>query len=459
MPSYTAVYSQGRTRAFFASASTTLVALLMASQAWGSGFQIKEQNITNLGTAYAGTAAHAADASSAWYNPAAITRIKKHQLVIAGAFIHADNEFNPDFATNMAGTVLPSRGEEEANKLSFVPSLHYTAEINDHVYLGLSVTTPFGLATEYSENSILRYMATRSELRTVDISPSIAYRLNDHFSFAVGADAVWAKAHLDLQTSFTNPAIPGGTLVDGFQRNSAEDWGWGYHLAVLWEMCENTRFGATYRSHVNIHADGESEAVNPTNPAAGAASALRTIYSAHANVTLPETLDISAYHAFNSEFAVMADVSWTNWSKFRTLRLRYDAPPTALDGTGRTPTDTFEHWDDTMRVALGMEYTPCDKYKLRFGVAWDESPVDTQFRTARIPDSDRIWVGVGLGFALSQNMWVDLGYAHIFFRDANIDERSPFVAQTTTPSTVAELRGKFNTSVDIAGLQFRWTFN
>jgi long-chain fatty acid transport protein len=457
MPSYTTVYSQGRTRAFFASASTTLVALLMASQAWGSGYQIKEQSALYMGTAGAGTAALAADASSAWYNPAAITRIKDHQLVIAGVFIHADSDFNPNFATNMAGTVLASRGEEDGNKLSFVPSLHYTAEITDRVYLGLSVTAPFGLATEYSENSILRYMATRSELRTVDISPSIAYRLNDHFSFAVGADAVWAKAHLDLQTSF--PAtVPVPTLVDGFQRNAAEDWGWGWHAAVLWEMCENTRFGANYRSHVNIHADGESEAVVPSNPLV-AISGLRTIYGVHADVTLPDVLDVSAYHAFNREFAVMADVSWTNWSKFRTLRLRYDAPPTAADGTGRTPTDTFEHWDDTMRVALGMEYTPCDKYKLRFGMAWDESPVDTQFRTARIPDSDRIWVGVGLGFALSQNMWVDLGYAHIFFRSANIDERSPFAAQTTTPVTVAQLRGKFNTSVDIAGLQFRWTFN
>lgn len=450
------LYNQGHSRSLIASASTTLVALLMASQAWGAGFQIQEQNVTNLGTAYAGTAAIAADASTAYYNPAAMTRIKNHQLVVAGALIAADVNYNPVTTLNNTGTAIPSRGEEDGDKLASVPSLHYVAPVTDCIYLGLSVTAPFGLATEYSENSNLRYMATRSELKTIDISPSIAYRFNDHFSFAVGADAMWAKAHLDAQLGLV------AGQADGFQRNTAEDWGWGYHLAMLYEMTERTRFGINYRSHVNFSTQGESEQMNPFVSAVLPGSLLngvRTTYPASAAVTLPETLYLSAYHAFNDKFAVMADVNWTNWSRFRTLRIRYDAPPSAGLFTGRTPTDTFEHWDDATRVAVGMEYTPCDKYKLRFGVAWDETPVPNEFRTARVPDSDRIWVGVGLGFALSKNMWVDLGYAHIFFDDADLDERSPFIAQTTTPASNARAVGEFTSNVNIAGLQFRWTFN
>ncbi len=443
------LYNQGHSRSLIASASTTLVALLMASQAWGAGFQIQEQNVTNLGTAYAGTAALAADASTAYYNPAAMTRIKDHQLVVAGALIAADVNYNPIITTNNAGTAIPSRGEEDGDKLASVPSMHYIAPINHCIYLGLSVTAPFGLATEYSENSNLRYAATRSELKTIDISPSIAYRFNDHFSFAVGADAMWAKAHLDSQIALASTG-------DGFQRNTAEDWGWGYHLAMLYEMTERTRFGINYRSHVNFNTHGESEQMAPASQGFA-----RTTYPAHAAVTLPETLYVSAYHAFNDKFAVMADINWTNWSRFKTLRLRYDAPPAALGNLtfGRTNSDTFEHWDDATRVAVGMEYTPCDKYKLRFGLAWDETPVPNEFRTARVPDSDRIWVGVGLGFALSKNMWVDLGYAHIFFEDADLDDRGPFRAQTTTPASNARANGKFSTNVNIAGAQFRWTFN
>lgn len=463
MPSYATVNSQDRMRSFIAPLSTTLVALLMASQAWGAGFELQEKNITHLGTAYAGTAAYAGDATTAFSNPAGMTRIKDQQMVIGGIFVAADTDFRPDFATNMSGAVMPQRGNEKADKLLFIPSFHYTAQVNDCIYLGLSVVSPFGLAAEYSENSILRYMGTRSELRTVDISPSLAYRINDHFSVAAGPDAVWAKAHLDLQTSTTVIPVLGApqTLVDGFQRNTAEEWGWGYHLGVLWELTERTRFGINYHSHVNIDADGESEQVNPIfsptiSPVVNALSGLRTVYPVNAKVTLPETLYVSGYHAFNREFAVMADVQWTNWSRFRTLKIRYDAP---TGGAGRTPTDTFEHWEDTFRVAAGMEYTPCDKYKLRFGLAWDQTPVESEFRTVRIPDSDRLWVGAGLGFALSKNMWVDVGYAHIFFNTAHIDEHSPYVAQTLTPSTSATLRGKFRTDVDIAGIQFRWTFN
>ena len=440
------LYNSGHSRSLVASASTTLVALLMTSQAWGAGFQIQEQNVTNMGTAYAGTAALAADASTAYYNPAGMTRVKNHQMVVSGALIAADVGFNATAAKNNAGTVLPLRGEESGDKLATVPSMHYTAEVTDSIFLGVSVTSPFGLATEYSENSVLRYAATRSELKTIDISPSIAYRFNDKFSFAAGADAVWAKAHLDSQIG----VVAGGS--DGFQRNTAEDWGWGYHVGMLYEMSEDTRFGINFRSHVNVNAEGESEQMNPA-----ALGGLRTTVPASAAVTLPETLYISAYHAFNEKFAVMADVNWTDWSRFRTLRLRYDASAVAA-GT-RTNSDTFEHWEDTIRVALGMEYTPCDKYKLRFGLAWDESPVETEFRTARIPDSDRIWLGFGLGFALSKNMWVDLGYAHLFFDDAEIDDQGPYRAQTTTRTSNARLQGKFNTNVNIAGLQFRWTFN
>lgn len=440
---------------------STLVGLLMTSKVWGAGFQIQEQNITNLGTAYAGTAALAADASTAHYNPAGITRIPGRQLVISGAIIDADSDFNPSFATNMGGDALPLRGEEDFGTMAAVPSLHYTAQINDKVYFGLSVTAPFGLATEYSENSVARYVSTRSELKTVDVSPSIAYHFNDKFSFAAGFDALYAKAHLDLQTSFPTP----GTIIfsDGFQRNTADDWGWGYHLAMLWEITESTRLGLNYRSHVNIKARGESEQMSSVTSQADIpnffTNGLRSNFPGGANVVLPETLYVSAYHAFTENFAIMTDVNWTAWSRFKTLRLRYDAPLPGVSDANRTPTDTLENWKDTFRIALGAEYTLSDKYKFRIGAAWDESPVKTEFRTARVPDSDRIWLGLGFGFALSQNLWVDLGYAHLFFDDAEMTDKGPFGAGGTFPVTRVQVTGKYNSNVNIFGAQFRWTLS
>jgi long-chain fatty acid transport protein len=440
---------------------TPLVGLLFASQAWGAGFQIQEQNVTNLGTAYAGTAALAADASTSHYNPAGMTRIKGQQLVLAAALISPDTEFNPSIATNMGGVPLPSRGEEDAGKLAAVPSFHYTAEVNDQVALGLSVTAPFGLATVYSENSVVRYVATRSELKTLDISPSIAYRWNDKLSVAAGVDALWAKAHLDLQTSFPSPAAT--IFSDGFQRNTADDWGWGYHLAMLYEFSQNTRFGINYRSHVNIDAKGESEQMSSITDVPNVpntfTNGLRSNFPGGAKVVLPETLYISAYHAFTDQFAVMADVNWTAWSRFRTLRLRYEAPLPGTSDASRQPTDTWERWDDATRIALGMEYTPCDKYKLRFGLAWDESPVSTEYRTARVPDSDRIWVGVGLGFALAKHIWVDLGYAHLFFDDADMVDNGPRLPNSTQTATRVNVSGQYKTNVNIAGMQLRWNFN
>lgn len=441
--------------------TSTLIGLLMTSKVWGAGFQIQEQNVTNLGTAYAGTAALAADASTAHYNPAGITRIKNRQLVISSAIIDADSEFNPTFATNMGGNALPLRGTEDFGTLAAVPSLHYTAQINDKVFLGLSVTAPFGLATEYSENSVARYVATRSELKTIDISPSIAYRYNDNFSFAAGFDALYAKAHLDVQTSYSTAIAT--ILTDGFQRNTADDWGLGYHVAMLYELSENTRVGINYRSRVNIDAKGLSEQVNSITDQPDVpnffTNGLRSEFTGGSKVALPETLYLSAYHAFTEQFAIMADINWTAWTRFKTLRLRYDAPLPGESAANRVPTDTLENWTDTLRIAVGAEYTLSDKYKFRIGAAWDESPVKTEFRTARVPDSDRIWVGLGFGFALSQNLWVDLGYAHLFFDDAEMTDKGPFGAGGTFPITRVQVTGNYHSNVNIFGAQFRWVLS
>ena len=42
------------------------------------------------------------------------------------------------------------------------------------------------------------------------------------------------------------------------------------------------------------------------------------------------------------------------------------------------------------------------------------TPVRDQFRTARLPDSDRYWLAVGLGYEWTQDLRFDAAYVHIF---------------------------------------------
>jgi long-chain fatty acid transport protein len=60
-----------------------------------------------------------------------------------------------------------------------------------------------------------------------------------------------------------------------------------------------------------------------------------------AEVSLPETVSFSGFHAFNERWAVLADITWTKWSHLEELRIKF--------GNGAADSvDTLE-WDDTWR--------------------------------------------------------------------------------------------------------------
>jgi long-chain fatty acid transport protein len=92
-------------------------------------------------------------------------------------------------------------------------------------------------------------------------------------------------------------------------------------------------------------------------------------------------------------------------------------------------------------------------WKLRGGVAYDQSPVSNQFRTARIPDSDRTWLAIGAQWkpqSLS-GLAIDVGYAHLFVKDASISDN-----QAASGSGI--LIGNYSLSADIFTVQLAYSF-
>lgn len=74
-----------------------------------------------------------------------------------------------------------------------------------------------------------------------------------------------------------------------------------------------------------------------------------------------------------------------------------------------------------------------------------------EFRTARLPDADRIWASVGLGYAVNARWSVDAGYTHIWLVDNRIDS-------TTESAIPNNLTGQYEGKVDVFGLQFNAHF-
>ncbi len=457
---------------------TSLVMSCLSSQVFASGFAILEQNVTNLGLAYSGTAALAADASTGYFNPAGLTRLGESEVVLSGVAINGNFDFTARSATSSFHPLFPlvrnqgfplnGGNEDNPGTLNLVPTFHLSKRLDDRWIFGFNVTAPFGLDSEYQEDGIARYLATNSSVKSLDFSPSIAYELAPCLAFGIGADALWAKARLETHTGAVS--ANGLGFTDGFQKNVAEGWGYGWHVGLLWTPMLSTRVGLTYRSHINLHAEGNSENLVPILNGGvagfGVAEGRYALSRVRSDITMPETWTLSLYHEFNDQFAVTADAAWTNWSRFHTLRLRFN-PNSGLPVfgggviVGSSPgvdTDTWEHFKDSRRVALGMLYKFDTQWLFKAGVAYDQSPVRDEFRTARLPDSDRTWLAVGAAYQVTDAVRLDFGYAHLFFEKSSINEHAPYVAGTALPITAATLAGDYKGHADLVGVQIRYDF-
>jgi len=165
------------------------------------------------------------------------------------------------------------------------------------------------------------------------------------------------------------------------------------------------------------------------------------------DITLPATASLSGYHRINPEWAVMADVTWTEWSSFEELVIEFEG--------GLPNSVTTEKWEDSWRYSAGATFAPVDRLELRLGLAYDETPIpDSHHRTPRIPGNDRFWTAFGVGYQLTEELDLDFGYAHLFVRDARISKG------LSDPENLSRgsLQGEYDSSVDIASLQLTYSF-
>ncbi len=410
-----------------------------SSSAGAAGYALIEQSITGLGRAFSGSAAVADDASTIFFNPAGLTNLSRKEMNMGLNLIGPRAEFS-DRGSNVNGTPLIGGDGNNAGELAAVPNFYYAQPLNDHTVVGIGVGAPFGLVTDYGDSWQGRYHAIRSDLLTININPSIAFKATEKLSLGFGVNL----QYIDLE--LTQAANFGLQRNDGRVRLTADDWSWGYNLGMTYQFTDVTRLGISYRSKITPTSEGDGEFRLPENIQPNATDFGLVDGKIDGGVTLPETLSVALLHQLTPKLALMADATWTRWSRFEELRINSDVD--------RLNSVKAEDWDNSMRYGLGLEYQANDRWSWRAGVAYDETPIpNAQRRTPRIPDSDRTWIAVGASYHYSDNIILDAAYTHIFMKDSSIEDT--FTSGTQT----YELSGKYKSSVDIVGVQLRWLFN
>lgn len=412
--------------------SAALLATPIMSNA--AGFALIEQSGSGMGNAYAGAAAVAEDASTIFFNPAGMTYIEGTQVVGALHLIRPRGEFNNQGSIAGLGRPLGDEGGDIGD-LAFVPNFYYKRDISEAVKFGLGVGAPFGLKTEYDKDWLGRFQGIKSDLKTVNINPALAFKVNDQLSLGFGINAMWIQADL---TSAVNLVPVGGT--ESTLKVKGDGWGFGYNLGAIYQVTSDTRIGLAFRSKVDQNLKGESD-----SPFTGldAIANRRLNGDISAETTLPETLSLSSFTHLNDQWDLLGDVTWTRWSRFRELRILRD--------NGTTLTVTPENWNNTMRYSIALNYKYSDTLKLRAGLAYDEEAIDDEFRTVRIPGNDRKWLSFGAGWQAAPNTKLEIGYSHLFISDPDINDDQRTLAR-------GRVTGDYDASVDMVSLQVTHNF-
>lgn len=455
-----------------------------------SGFQNYDWSSASLGNAHAGSAARADDASTAFTNPAGLVVLNKRQAVGASTFILGNFDFDFSSATTPFGNPMTTANgtagniHDNAAVPAALPALHYSHPYSQNLAFGMSMTVPFGLATDYETTSVQRYMATRSELLTVDLNPSVSYRITKQLSVGLGASAQYMRATLNkmgdaVAACWAGVSVLGvegddcvvaglamdtsGNFNNDFEvHNKADDWGFGVNAGAIWSFNDTTRLGLHYRSKVRHDLKGNAEFFGSgINKLLGHADLVTVVNSfglvnqkVWGTMDLPEIITLSFFHALNPKWDFLADAAYTRWIRFEKLTLNYEKLAAVdLDAGTVTPgksVTTAQNYHNTWRASVGANHHCNKNWTARFGYMFDRSPVQDPFRTARLPDKDRHWGAVGVQYLTDNKAFAfDMSYAHVFFkRNISLNEKDS--------ENSATLVGKYNGQGNLFGAQVTW---
>lgn len=448
-----------KSRLVLAVAATFATAL--AGNAHAAFFQLAENSPSGLGNAFAGGAASAEDAATVWYNPAGMTRLAGGQVVGGLHYIKPSIKFSNGTASTAAPINAPISGGNggDAGEDAFVPNVYYSQQLSERWFVGIGINAPFGLATDYDDGWMGRYHADRSEIMTVNINPAVAYKFNEQFSVGLGINYQKMEASLSQAVDFGTICTAGGfggvcgpaTGNDGYAKVDADDDAWGYNLGFLWQPSAQTRAGVAYRSAMKYRLTGTFDITAPANVPGALLSARGLVDSgAAAEVELPATLSVSAYHQFGQQWAIMGDITRTFWSNLPELRIDFDS--------NQADSVVTLGLKDVNRYSLGVNFMP-GAWTFRAGIAFDETPTPSaELRTARLPDGDRLWLSFGGGYKFTQALSVDVGYTYIKVDEVSINKQAAPFTSPNEDTARGNLRGDYKANTNILSAQLSWKF-
>jgi long-chain fatty acid transport protein len=413
-----------------------VVALLLPSlPALSAGFMVRENSAEAIATSYAGNGSRASGPDTVFANPAGMTKLISGGFEAGAVAILPSLTFSGE-ARQRGVPIAGNDGGDHAGA-ALLPNFYGVVRLSDAFSAGIAITAPFGDAIDYGNAWYGRYLGIRTSVLSTDINPAVAWQIDQTWSVGAGVSAQLFKA--DITSGIDQTAIFGVASPDAFYRFKAHDWALGFNGGVLADFGDGTRLGLTYRSAINHRMDGSLDFM-AASPLLGLVNG-----AASAKSKLPATTGLSVTREINTEFTLSAEAQFTQWSVFKDVIIESQNMPLA----------NAENYRDSWMVALGGIWRLDDHWSLKGGVAFDETPVTSRYRTVTVPDTDRYLLGVGAAYRLNDVVTVEGAYGHAFaFLHPNMNSS---INNTDSITHSVSLKGKFDIMANIVALSFRYS--
>lgn len=353
----------------------------------GEGFRNPPPSTFGLGRA-GGRFAHVDDSSAVQHNPANLVDLQHPEAQVTPSLIYINVEH--DSAAGHAETVEP---------LKLLPNFFASAPLLDgKIVSGIGVTVPYGIANEWEQSGAfanpagLRYQAPYfAELMTINVNPTVAFRIVDQLSLGVGLDVMWSQLKFkQLYPWFLFPGS-GGTEPDGRLRARGDGFAFGGNFGLTWQIAEKHRLAFTYRSPMTTDFEGSFTINNITPAAAGFGATSRSDFSTR--IKFPTIIGLGYGVQVTDTLRLEVAGEWLEFSNFQSLDLNV-----GNNGFLFPSTSIPQNWKDTFTVGFGGDWQFASEWVLRFGFQHYQTPVPDATLSTTIPDSDQNVITVGLGY-------------------------------------------------------------
>lgn len=418
---------------------------MLAAPALAGGLLLYEFGTAEVGLAAAGYAARAQDASTAFTNPAGMTRLDGTQVLAGGQIMWLNTRFTVDGGTSTGlGT---GNGGRLFGSDGLVPGAgaFVSHKVSPDLWVGFSVAGNFGSIIDYDDNWVGRYRVQQATLLGLQFVPSVGYRVNDRLSIGAGLNAVYGI--FDQKVAINN-ALPG--LADGRLEMDDKSWGFGGNVGLLYDVSPGTRVGVTWTSQVDLDLESRAR-FSGLGPALSALLASRGLLDANVAIgtKIPQQVMASVVSRIDDRWTVLGNVGWQQWSKFGQVEI-------GLDNTNNpTSLTTSLPFRDTWHAAVGAQYRLSDPWTLNFGVAYDSGFQESGV-TPLLPVNAAWRLGVGGEQKLGPTTKWGVAAALLLGGSLNVDKGSTLPPALGGRGTLA---GTYeDTASVIVSVYGNWTF-